>query len=886
MKILNKLTLKNLKLNKSRTIVTDIGILLSAALITVVAGMAASAQQTMINAEINSSGDYDLYLFGNIKKSDIENIKANRNIKAVYAEDSVGCAYLPEYKYEHKPYVYVRALGKDAFGNCFKTTLQEGRYPQNSSELVITQSVIKNSDKKFSVGDTVTLKIGDRTTEKGETLYAGSVYGETYNDSEESLKETLDVKTEKTYKIVGILKECASNNIIMPSNAACSDAFTAADENELTPLASLYIDIKDENEKDYIKIASEITGLSEEQTNEYITGNFSDEEETGRSMKYDSIIANSSVLRYKGYGVGDESLSVLYSLAVIIIAIIILASVFVIRNSFAISITEKTKLYGMLASVGATSKQIRNNVLFEGFILGLIGIPLGLLLGVGVISILITLLNVLLGEALNGITFAYIVPILPMIFAVLLSAVTIILSTVTTAIRASKIAPITAIRSNNDVKIGKGKKNKKYKSPKLISKFFGVGGDIAYKNLKRSKKKYRTTVISIIVSVAMFIAISSFVDYGLKYSSKYYSEMDYNIEISESYSNNDYNMIDSVYDQIQKLDGIKSSSKEIFSSFNIKVDESKLSSKANKHSRVGYDSEYIFIPVLSVNNSLYRDVVKSLGYNYDEVKDKGIIYNKFTYTENEKQDSAEFFNSEKIDELEGVTTIEKEDPDYNEFNIKVAGTINEVPKQLKNNISEQECSVIVSEDWMKENIPVNQVSSTIYINAENADKTEQAINDMGNTDISVFNVDRQARTFNSITLVISIFVYGFIIVITLIGITNIFNTITTNMRLRSKEFAMLKSIGMTKREFNRMIRLESLFYGIKSLIIGIPLGLIGGLAIFWAFSNNSTFDYVVPYTSIIISIVFVFAVIWMIMKFSIVKVGKQNIIETIRNDNI
>ena len=187
---------------------------------------------------------------------------------------------------------------------------------------------------------------------------------------------------------------------------------------------------------------------------------------------------------------------------------------------------------------------------------------------------------------------------------------------------------------------------------------------------------------------------------------------------------------------------------------------------------------------------------------------------------------------------------------------------------------------------MKENIPVNQVSSTIYINAENADKTEQAINDMGNTDISVFNVDRQARTFNSITLVISIFVYGFIIVITLIGITNIFNTITTNMRLRSKEFAMLKSIGMTKGEFNRMIRLESLFYGIKSLIIGIPLGLIGGLAIFWAFSNNSTFDYVVPYTSIIISIVFVFAVIWMIMKFSIVKVGKQNIIETIRNDNI
>ncbi len=140
--------------------------------------------------------------------------------------------------------------------------------------------------------------------------------------------------------------------------------------------------------------------------------------------------------------------------------------------------------------------------------------------------------------------------------------------------------------------------------------------------------------------------------------------------------------------------------------------------------------------------------------------------------------------------------------------------------------------------------------------------------------------------YNAMTLVISIFAYGFIIVISLIGVTNIFNTITTNMRLRSKEFAMLKSIGMTKREFNRMIRLESLFYGIKSLIIGIPLGLLAGLGIFKAFSMNLATDFVVPYMAILISIVFVFAVVWLIMRFSISKVQKQNIIETIRNDNI
>ena len=150
----------------------------------------------------------------------------------------------------------------------------------------------------------------------------------------------------------------------------------------------------------------------------------------------------------------------------------------------------------------------------------------------------------------------------------------------------------------------------------------------------------------------------------------------------------------------------------------------------------------------------------------------------------------------------------------------------------------------------------------------------------------MYNVEKTANMYNAMTLVISIFAYGFIIVISLIGVTNIFNTITTNMRLRSKEFAMLKSIGMTKREFNRMIRLESLFYGVKSLIIGIPLGLLAGLGIFKAFSINLATDFVVPYSAVAISIVFVFAVVWLIMRFSISKVQKQNIIETIRNDNI
>ena len=134
-------------------------------------------------------------------------------------------------------------------------------------------------------------------------------------------------------------------------------------------------------------------------------------------------------------------------------------------------------------------------------------------------------------------------------------------------------------------------------------------------------------------------------------------------------------------------------------------------------------------------------------------------------------------------------------------------------------------------------------------------------------------------------LVIKIFLYGFISVITLIGVTNIFNTITSNMELRQKEFAMLKSVGMTKKEFNRMINLETVFYGTKSLIYGITLGMIGTYFIYRAFKNNIT-TFAFPGIAIAISVVAVFILIFVIMKYSVRKINKQNTIETIRKENI
>lgn len=892
MNTLNILTLKNLKLNKSRTIVTIIGILLSTALITVVAGIAASGQQTMIDGQINFSGNYDLSLYGNVTTEAVKEIGANRNVEAVYLKDNSGVAKLPTFKNETRPYAYIQNLSAQAFTDCFNLPLESGRYPQNSSELLLTQAFVSNSAQKYEVGDTITLELGERKTADGEKILDVGDYGKGFIIDENGEAQTVDceeyfeTQSKKTYNIVGILDEYFSRTMDLSTYNSVSPVFTVADINKISDEASLYVKFTDEGERNYIQTTSQITGVSEEHIREYLNQSY--ELEVGES-KYDFSI-NTTLLSYKGYALSDNALQMFFTLAAIIIAIVIVASVFVIRNSFAISITEKTKLYGMLSSVGATSRQIRHNVIFEGLVLALIGIPLGILLGVGVVAVLIQLLNVLLADMLNGTSFAYSVPVFAIVLAVALSLLTILFSTLGSAIRASRIAPVDAVRGNNDIKIKK--KQKAYKCPKFIKKLFGMGGEIAYKNLKRSKKKYRTTVISIVVSVAVFIAVSSFIQYGTEYSSKYYHEVDYNLSVYRPLVYENYDEMNSDFERLSQLDGVKNCRLEMSAGGHIKTNDS-LKAVLTDYSTVynGNAVDYdIYIQFFAFDDVTYKQKLKELGLDYNEVKDKGILINNFEYRDDDENlQKGELF---KADKVKSLTVRESGNPEndeyYKSFDIEIAKVYNSTPETLKYlRPSEDTVYLLVSADTLKNNFDMDYISHDFFIDTDNSAELEETIKELdGGNSFEVYNVEKMANMYNAMTLVISIFAYGFIIVISLIGVTNIFNTITTNMRLRSKEFAMLKSIGMTKREFNRMIRLESLFYGVKSLIIGIPLGLLAGLGIFKAFSMNLATDFVVPYTAILISIVFVFAVVWLIMRFSISKVQKQNIIETIRNDNI
>ena len=856
MDILKKFTKKNLKLNKKRTIVTIIGIMLSTALICAVAGMVSSTQKTLANAMRADHGNYHMR-FENVPTEELKFIEENVNVESYFLTKNVGYAKLDGSINSGKPYLFLMEFDRNALQNSsFK--IVEGRLPENENEVVISQHIIDNGGVELKVGDTLSLDVGTRRlVDDGSVLSQSNPYLGEEESQEENLQEEITDTINKTYTIVGIIERPSYE--LEDYQAPGYTIITYSDNINNTDVAN--ISVLFNNVGDY------------EETTEQIVNTV--KEDTGVDI---STVANVNVIRFDG-GLSENTMNVLYGIAGVIIVIIVVSSVFVIRNSFAISVAEKTKQYGMLASVGATKKQIRKTVLLEGTYIGAIAIPLGILCGIIAIVVLLWIVNYLIGDMMDGVVFIYNVPLLPILLSIVISAITIYLSCIIPAIRASRISPIEAIRGNEDIKI----KAKKIKTSKLTKKIFGIGGVIASKNLKRNKKKYRTTVISLVVSIAIFISLSSFLDYGKRAVGLYYTDMKYNVDV--------YNGDIELYNEIAQLNNIDDYSYSFTTSAIIDIEKygSEYGKEISNINRTYYEeaereTEYQdTIAVIMFNNNYFKKFIKELGLNENDYKNIAILEDdEFEYNEDGTSVLRNYYN---IKEGETITI----NLNGEERQVTIAQRSDQRPMGFEGSYATGGW-IFVSEDFMEDKD--NEIISTgMYINSSDASQLERDINNIiadndSYKNVHITNLAEFADQERRILLLVSIFLYGFITVITLIGVTNIFNTITTNMILRSKEFANLKSIGMTTKEFNKMIRLESLLYGLKSLLIGIPIGLLGSFCIYQAFKNSVDFGYMIPWVSILISIIFVFIIVGATMKYSLSKINKQNIIETIRQDNI
>ena len=850
MSVLNRLTIKNLRLNKKRTIVTIIGIILSTALMVGIGLLFSSFQDLMIRDTIGYNGKYEAN-YSDVDLDKLNNIK-NKNFTYFY-EKPIGFSKI-ESSNEYKPYMYITSVNKEYFN---ELKLVDGSFPKNENEIVISNHVITNGGLNYKVGDIVTFTYGSRNIDGDITLA----------NSELVDGEDLTNEGTYTYKIVGIVDR--SN---FESYSASGYTVFTLDVNSDKGNVNLYV-MFNKNKK-IIKQS----------------------EELAKELNYNGDINyNSTLLALYGESTYGNVMSSMGGMMIIMLSLVSIGCIIVIYNSFAISVMERKKEFGLLSSIGATKRQLSHTVFFEAVFVGVIGIILGILgayVGIGCVVLVINnLISDMLEYKLHLVTNPLFI-IIPVIFMIIVIGVSAFIP----SRRASRVSPIEAIRQNDDIKINK----KKIRTSKLALKLFGIEGEIALKNIKRNKKKYRVTIVSLFISIVLFISFSSYMNYTLNTASSVMGEVPYDYQIS--YFGDDPNNDKEALDKINEI--VKSSDVKEYVSYSV----SNLSIIGNYtysdeyldfyKSAYGDDGikalnnlKYQYISILVLDDNSYNKYKKLIGLDKDSV----ILLNKFkgvSYGNNKRVN----YNIPVINN--GNINIKICNFDDNDEDVDTTKYCN---KNIDNIfVTNKSFDLIEEFSYMDDfKLIVNKKlydsisdSSTHYTqfniisdNTNNIDKLTKDLDKYSN--VNYTNIKEAMKQANNLILVVKILMYGFISLVTLIGVTSVFNTISTSMALRKREFAVLRSIGLTNRGFNKILFFESLFFGMKSLIFAIPVSIGITVLIHYALADMvSISTIIIPWKYIIISIVSVFVIVLLTMMYSTSKIKKHNIIEQIREENI
>lgn len=951
MNLMKKLTLKNLKLNRKRTIVTIVGIILATALLSALVTLVSSFQYSMIEYQKQKDGDFHVK-FSGVKMSELSEFKNNRNIESTFETMGMGFAKLNGCKNEDKPYAYVMATDEAGFEKgCFN--LIEGRMAKNEDEIVIPRHLKTNGRIDIKVGDEITLDIGKRYDSNTESVISENC---AYEHEAETLTDTVT----KRYKVVGIMERpgygmedysAAGYTFVTYSDElAAIDNGTKSEASEADTTLTVYsrytkkalrnkdavtADIIGVDEKLFAKANNSSVEMSAEESDRFL--------KEMENAKYD-IYMNGYLISYECVFPIDGSFKALFTVAAVVALIIILTSVYCIKNSFNISITEKIRQYGMLASVGATRRQIKSSVKTEAAMLGVVGIPVGTMSGILASFILVKVVNALSAGWLNfALSFHTSLPAL--ILAVIMSIATIYFSASGSARRAAKVTPLEAIRNTKEIKI----KSSKLKTPAIIGRIWGIGGVISYKNIKRNNKKYRTTVTSIVICSVTFIVISYFMSMAFSVVGMSYASADYNIGINMSYEKDIHIDIEKLSKLVSGIEGVDDYL--VGAGYDFDVRKPKYTKEYGEYCRQVYDnsedvSQMFLITVL--DDKSYDKYASDAGIK--NAAAGAILVNKGTfdvYNENSSkyvkkemelykykagdtircgynvyEDAADDDNAVEGDTesstddnnaVEGGTESGTEDNsgyvDEETINngvrktvdVTIAGVTDKVPTCYNGYgntsllfMNQKGFESLWADGKSGNELKPGNAIYSAYVVAENADEYQDTFEketeenpEYSQISFYVSNMDKQMRDEKSLFTLLGVFAYGLIVVIALIGITNIINTLSTGMELRSREFATLRSIGMTDKQFAGMVRLESVFISVKALVIGVPLGiLISYLLCVMMNRMDDAIIYEPPYKAIILCIVVVIMLIYAIMKLSMTKLRHNNIIETIKNENL
>lgn len=887
MNIFNKVAIHNLKKNRTRTLVTIVGVILSAAMITAVATFALSLQTYMIKGAISKYGSWHVS-FSDVNSQFLQRQSSDSRISSAVKFENIGYGLLKGGKNPDKPYVFIAGFNKETF-DALPLDLISGRLPENSGEIMIPSHVASNGGVNISIGNKISLSVGNRMKGK-EKLNQHDPY--VSSEDPDTSGEILTSEKEKTYTVVGIYQRPSFEERTAPGYTLITADTSGEAADSFTSFAEL-------------KHPSQIRSYAES--------------EAGSSP----YIFNDDVLRFMGLS-GDHTFNMLlYSIGIILIVLIMIGSIFMIYNSFTISLSERMSQLGILLSVGATQKQITKSVLFEGFCIGLIGIPIGILTGIPGINLVLSLTEKNFTNIMyDDVPLDLIISIPFIAGAAVISMITILISAYIPAKRAAGASVMECIRQSSEIKVNPLSAS----TPKFFDRIWGLEGTLALKSFKRNRRRYRSIVLSLTLSVVLFVCASSFGTH-LKQSTGDTITEDIDYDICFFTEDMDEKEVFHLYDDLKQADKVYDSSYQALSSFSCTVDAEKLSddfrsfleNEEGDEERAASDavkageSIDLLVDMQFIEDSVFLKYIKSLGLSPSEYTGKNgkmVAAAKFKKTANEKEQGSRLmnlFSSSSMgleirgaDEKETIETLEekKANGKESEASQTVELTfVDETPVDtLPKQYSEMKSYVfrIVAPYSMKSQLdPLNaQTCIGLTFHSEqpsrSIDKMKLMIQGQGITSpYTLYNVYEIFDQNRNILFVVNLFTVVFVIMISLIATANVFNTISTNIKLRRRELAMLRSVGMADRDFNRMIRFECLLYGLQTLLFGIPISAILSWLIYKGLTiGGAETDFLFPWVSMAISILGVFLLIFITMIYGVRRIKRENIIHALRDDMI
>lgn len=829
----NQLSNRYLKANKKRTVLTIIGIVLSVALISTIGLFFKSLQHTEIEDTKNRDGSFHV-AYTNIDEDLVNKVINNPKVgrSGLYSKGK-------EEQLSDKLSVY-SVLVSDKALELSPYKVAQGRFPEGENEIAMEKWSLRYIDDQAKVGENVRIK-------------------------------------DKEYLLVGLLEntiENQSNSMVMllfnSDNIELKDATLLV---EVDPKANLK------------KAVDELVAL-------------------GESSK---VIKNTSLLGLLGAGEDSSSWRGIYFSTAIIISIVVICTIAVIYNSFQISVVERVKQFGLLRAVGATPKQIRKLVFKEATTVALIAIPMGLIMGIVALLGIKFTFSIIGADTIMNIKLSISYTVLAI--SIVVGIISVYISAILPAHFAGKISPLVAISSRATIT----KENIKRRKSILAGKLLGFEGNLASKNMRRNRRRYRITVFSIVISVVLFITFKSFMDMSLNVSDDLNESQNIHFTVAKDfYSADKVSIEDSLVESIKSLSTVD----EAYEFYNVeyfkgviknrsKVEEIDIMGDIYKTTNL--DSEKVGI-VTGIG--IYKESALEASKKYllngtiDKealTKENGVILIRKNTIFNEKTQNmyygqvAELKVGDEIDlEYSDEAELWEEDNNTIKFNkdnmkkVKIMAILETSPFNFSGRedglklISTKEVVEGLMEKGEIQPVSLNIQIKNIKQELEAKEQIEEKIK-VSPALIVTNNIDNN-RKVKSVLLMVKILMYGFVVVVSLIGSVNIINTLTTNIILRKKEFSTLKSIGLTQRGLKKIIVLEGLFYGVMGTIYGSIIGtglsyLIGG-----GMNAAREFIWQIPWDSIAIAGVAALVIGYLSVLAPLKRIGKENLIEGIRED--